>query len=97
VEKINNILWEPEALRNFNSLTNPDPKIGLPFYQRQLLTNCITLLKEWPPEKWFDLRNQKDGLITFQLESDKFAEILGFYENGVVKITHVEIKNTGGK
>jgi hypothetical protein len=98
VEKMTEIIWDREALKNYNRLTDPAPKEGeaLPFYQRQLLANCITLLKDWHPTKWFDLRNQ-DGFITFQLESDKFAEILGFYNNGVIKITHLEIKLERGK
>ena len=88
------IVWDPQALKNFKTLM--DPKKGLPTFRRELLTARIDALRKWPPSKWFDLRNQKDGRITFRLDSDQFASVLGVFEDGVVKITHVEVKTKGG-
>lgn len=84
------LVWDRKALENYNFLI--DPKKGLPPIQRELLAKRIDALKGWPPSKWFDMRDQTDGTITFQMETDQFVEILGLYENGVVKITHLELK-----
>lgn len=84
------LVWDPKALDNYKALM--DPKKGLSLIQREQLGGRIDVLKGWPPAKWFDLRDQWDGTITFQMENDQFVEILGLYENGVVKITHLELK-----
>ncbi len=87
---MNPIKWAPDALANYKSL-----KGRLSPWRREQLDERIDLLKGWPPAKWFDSRNHEDGIVTFQLESDQFARILGRYEDGVVYITHVEIRSKG--
>jgi hypothetical protein len=89
------IVWEPEALKVYNQLM--DPKKGLALYQRQQLSARVDELKEWPPQRWFFLVNRLDGLITFQLETHQFVEVLGYYHKGVVKVVKVENKRKAGK
>ncbi len=82
--------WEPKALADYNNL-----KRKLPPVKREQLEERIDCLKEWPPAKWYELRDQVDGTITFQMETDQFAMILGRFEDGVVYITHVELRTKG--
>lgn len=84
------LVWDRVALNHYNALV--DPKKGLPPLQREQLVKRIDALKGWPPSKWYDLRDRADGTIAFQIETDQFLEILGLYEDGVVKITHLELK-----
>jgi len=87
---LNPLKWAPEALVNYKSLRGRVSSL-----RREQLDERIDVLKEWPPSKWFDLRNHDDGIVTFQLETDQFAKILGRFENGVVYRTHVEIRSKG--
>ncbi len=92
------ILWEPEAQKNYKKLMEEDPKKGrLHLLQREQLKQRIDALRDWPPKKWFDLRSQADGYITFQTEGDQFVVISGGYEEGAVKITFFEIRKKGRK
>jgi len=75
---------------NYNNL-----KRRLSPVKKDQLEDRVDSLKEWPPAKWFELRNQEDGIISFQLETDQFAKILGRFEDGVVYITHVELRTKG--
>lgn len=79
--------WDPQALANYNNL-----KKRLSPLKRDQLDDRIDCLKEWPPSRWYELRNRKDGTISFQLETDQFAKVLGRFEEGVVYITHVELR-----
>ena len=88
------LFWDPKAYETYNALM--DPQKGLPFLQRVQLTERIDALRGWPPSKWYDLRNRTGGTITFQMETDQFLEILGLYENGAVKITHLTLKTKKG-
>lgn len=85
-----NLVWDPDALKTYRALT--DPRRGLPPLRRAQLVERIDALGDWPPDAWYDLRDQRDGAITFRMETDQFLEILGLYEDGVVKITHMELK-----
>lgn len=87
---MNPLRWEPQALVNYNNL-----KRRLSPVKKDQLEDRVDSLKEWPPAKWFELRNQEDGIISFQLETDQFAKILGRFEDGVVYITHVELRTKG--
>jgi hypothetical protein len=80
--------WEPQALANYNSL-----KGRLSPLKREQLEDRIDCLKEWPPAKWYELRNREDGAISFQLETDQFVKILGRFENGAVYIMHVDLRS----
>jgi len=82
--------WDPQALADYNNL-----KRRLPPLKREQLEERIDSLKEFPPSKWYELRDQEDGIITFQLETDQFAKVLGRFEDGVVYITHVELRSKG--
>jgi hypothetical protein len=75
---------------NYNNL-----KRRLSPVKKDQLEDRVDSLKEWPPANWFELRNQEDGIISFQLETDQFAKILGRFEDGVVYITHVELRTKG--
>ena len=88
------LVWDPKALKNYRILM--DPKKDLPPFRRELLDARINALRKWPPSKWFDLRSQRDGKVTFRLDSDQFASVLGVFEDGVVKITHMEVRAKGG-
>ena len=79
-------------MRDYNNL-----KRRLSPLQREQLEDRIDCLKEWPPTKWYALRDQEDGTITFQLETDQFAKVLGRFEGGAVYITHVELRSKGGR
>ncbi len=69
-----------------------DRKNGLTKFQKDLLDQRIDALRWWPPKRWFDLRNQKDGTVTFQLENDQMAEIQGAFVDGVVHIYFFNIE-----
>jgi hypothetical protein len=84
------LFWDRKALDNYKTLM--DPEKGLAPLQREQLAGRVDALRDWPPARWFDLRDRSDGTITFQIENDQFLGILGLYENGVVKITHLELK-----
>ncbi len=79
--------WDPQALKVYRRLRS-----RLPPLKRDLLDDQINRLREFPPSKWYELRHQGDGTITFQLESNQFARILGRFEDGTVFITHVELR-----
>jgi hypothetical protein len=91
-ETLNPLMWDPDALANYKSLIR-----RLPPLKKEQLDERIGVLKEWPPAKWFELRDRVDGTVTFQLETDQFAKVLGRFEDGVVYITHVELRTKGGK
>ena len=84
---MNSLKWDPQALANYNNL-----KKRLSSLKRDQLDDRIDCLKEWPPSRWYELRNREDGTISFQLETDQFAKVLGRFEDGVVYITHVELR-----
>jgi hypothetical protein len=84
--------WDPQALANYNNL-----KRRLSPVKKDQLEDRVDCLKEWPPSKWYELQDQEDGTISFQLETDQFAKILGRFEDGVVYITHVELRTKGEK
>jgi len=89
---VNSLKWDPQALEHYHHL-----KRRLSPLKKEQLEERIDGLKEWPPAKWYELRNQDDGVVTFQMETDQFARILGVFEKGVVYITHVELKSKGGR
>jgi hypothetical protein len=85
---MNPLYWDPEALRDYRRLCG-----GLPSLRREQLEDRVDCLREWPPSKWYELRDREDGAIAFQLETDQFARILGCFEQGAVYITHVELRS----
>jgi hypothetical protein len=85
---MNLLNWDPLALRDYNRL-----KRRLSPLKREQLEDRIDCLKEFPPSKWYELRNQQDGTITFRMETDQFAMVLGRFENGTVFITHIELRS----
>jgi hypothetical protein len=85
---LNSLKWDPRALADYNNL-----KRWLSPLKKEQLEERVDCLKGFPPSKWYELRNQEDGIITFQLETDQFARILGRFEDGVVYITHVELRS----
>ncbi len=89
---MNPLYWDPQALGDYNS-----PKRGLSPLKKDQLEERIDCLREWPPSRWYELRNQEDGVITFQMETDQFIRLLGRFEDGAVYITHVELRSKGGK
>lgn len=89
---MNPLNWDRQALKDYNLL-----KKRLPPLQKEQLEDRIDCLKGWPPSKWYELRNQEDGTITFQLETDQFIRILGRFEAGEVYITHVHLRTKEGK
>jgi|HubBroStandDraft_2_1064218.scaffolds.fasta_scaffold553211_2 hypothetical protein len=81
---------DPQALADYHNL-----KKRLSPLRKQQLDERIDCLREFPPFKWYKLRDREDGTITFQLETDQFARILGRFEDGEVYITHVELRSKG--
>jgi mRNA-degrading endonuclease RelE of RelBE toxin-antitoxin system len=82
--------WDPQALAEYKNLRR-----RLPPLKKEQLDERIDSLRDFPPARWYELRNQEDGIITFQLETDQFARVLGRFEDGVVYITHVELRSKG--
>jgi hypothetical protein len=87
---LNPLKWDPQALADYHNL-----KRRLSPLRKQQLDERIDCLREFPPFKWYELRDREDGTITFQLETDQFARILGRFEDGTVYITHVELRSKG--
>lgn len=85
---MNGLNWDPRALRDYQSL-----KRRLPPLKKEQLDERINCLRDFPPSQWYELRNREDGTITFQLETDQFARVLGRFEDGAVYITHIELRS----
>jgi hypothetical protein len=85
---LNPLKWDPIASANYQGL-----KRRLSPFRKEQLDERIDVLREWPPAKWFELRDREDGTITFQMETDQFAMILGRFEDGTVYITHFELRS----
>jgi len=78
--------WEKAAAENYREIMGK-----LPPYRQEQVDEWLDGLREWPPRKWYELR-EKDGVIRFHLDNDKFLKILGRFEEreGVAYITHFE-------
>ena len=80
------IKWEKEAAENFKKIMKE-----LPPYRQERLNDWLDVVREWPPKKWYQLRDE-GGFIAFRLDNEKFLKILGCFDEkaGVVCITHFE-------
>ncbi len=87
------IKWTVEAAHAFKAIYNYKKNVHL----RKLIDQRLDTLADWPPEKWFDLR-EKDGVIRFQAENDQFVILTGMFDEkeNVVWIYHFELRRKGG-
>jgi len=85
---VNALNWDPQALADYQEL-----KRRLPPLKKQQLDARIDCLRDFPPSRWYELRDREDGTVAFQLETDQFAKVLGRFEAGAVYITHVEVRS----
>ncbi len=82
------VRWDKKAGENFKEIMGQ-----LPLYRQEQVNRWLDLIREWPPNKWYQLR-EEGGFIGFRLDNDKFLKILGRFNEaeGVVWITHFEWK-----
>ena len=67
------IKWTVEAAQAYKRIYDSNPSL------RKLIDLRLKTLAEWPPVKWFDLR-EKDGIIRFQTDTDQFLILTGRLE-----------------
>jgi len=84
--------WTLEAARAYKLIYNENPSL------RKLIDQRLKALIDWPPKKWFDLRD-KDGIIRFQTENDQFIVLTGMVEEKeeTVWIYRFELRTRRGK
>ncbi len=86
------IRWTVEAAKNYKLIKDENSDL------RALIEQRLEALADWPPKKWFDLR-EKDGVIRFQTENDQFVVLTGKYEETekAVWIYRFELRTKRGK
>lgn len=81
------IKWTVEAAKNYKLIYDKNENL------RVLIDQRLDALADWPPKKWFYLRDM-DGIIRFKTENDQFVVLSGKYEEAekVVWICRFELQ-----